>query len=291
MLRTLPALLCGLAISTTAVFADPPIPFPDALVDPAFLVTRTWKADEGLDSVTRNWLPYTGEQGFEDRTVTRRSQVTLLGRPFDAEYRVLTADSLLEIVFIGNRFDELFCSELFDWASKHLGKPSTKLDRSKDALESVHIEADWTIGEGRVQISCAGVKIGDGSMPGLAMLVYRHQSHLRRLVDFVYIECSSTKRYVGKLSGSSTEDEAALTFIVDPNSSKILRRDKRPFLDTRKFTDEQIVASIQDEKRSDYFVLDRVTGNYQWQTRLKNDKNTGLDRWGKCLRIDPGKKF
>jgi hypothetical protein len=272
-------------------------PFPEVLFQRQFLTARSWKADEALDFATRNWPTYAEKQGFEDKTVLRRTTVNVLGSPFTAEFRVFKYDATQEVAVFGRDYGEAFCSTLFDWAIKNLGEPAKILEWTEtSAVRTVtntwsEKDADWAIGQGRVRIGCSGLKIGDGYVPALSTLIYRHQAQLKPLEDLVYIECSSTQKYVGKLSERSTEESAPLSFIVDPNRQKILRRDRSPFLETTTFSGEEILASKEQEKGTNTFRLDRITGGYQWTTRLKGDTSTGMDRWGKCVRIEPGKKF
>ena len=292
--------LVALAAWSADIAAESTQPFPEVFVERGFLTGRSWKGDEEIDLATRNWPAFTDKQGFDDKTVLRKATVSVLGRRLTAEYRVFKADSTQEVVFVGSEYDEGFCSALFEWAVKNLGKPAKILEWSSSKPSKPvspwtetwsEKEADWAVGDGRVQIGCSGLKIADGYVPALSILVYRHQAQLKPLEDLVYIECSSTGKYVGRLANRSTEESAPLSLIVDPNHHQILRRDRSAFLETKKFTDEEILASKEEEKSTMSFRLDRIAGSYYWAIRLKDDKSTGLDRWGKCTRIEPGKKF
>lgn len=66
--------------------------------------------------------------------------------------------------------------------------------------------------------------------------------------------------------------------------------DKSLFGTTETFTDEEIIAVREDEKVVDRIRIDRVTANYRRTIRLKNGRG-GLDQWGTCVRVAPGKKF
>jgi len=274
-----------------------PLPFPAVFVDRGFLIGRSWKGDEEIERVMQNWPAYNDKQGFDDKTVLRRVTVSILGRPFDAEYRVFKNDSTQEVAVFGSDFGEDFCSALFDWAMKNLGKPAKVLEWSNSRSVRTWTEtwsqkdADWAVGTGRIQIACAGLKIADEYVPALSTLIYRHETQLKPLEDLVHITCSSTKKYVGRFVERSLEESAPLNLILDPNHSKILRRDRTAFLETKKFTDEEILASKEDPKGTMLFRLDRIAGSYHWTIRLKDDKSTGIDQWGNCTRIEPGKKF
>jgi hypothetical protein len=128
-------------------------------------------------------------------------------------------------------------------------------------------------------------------IPIFAALRYDHKDHLEALEDLIYIECSVTKKYVGSISSGTTIEDPPLILIIDPNNKELLARNKGSFLKTTKYTDEEILASKEDQKGRAEFQLDRVTGNYKWILRLKPNGNNGIDFWGKCSRVDPGRKF
>jgi len=269
--------------------------FPQALSDPKFLSNLTWKSDKGIEALVKDWPPYTEDQGFDDKTVLSSTEITILGTTFAAEYRVFKEDSLSEIVLVDkSAFSEKFCPSFIDWVTERLGKPNKVLDRSifgkTNSLND--FAADWLLGQTRVQLNCFGTTRDGKYISGSAILAYRHKDRLKALEDLIYIECSSTIRYTGSLfAGRPTEDGAPLTLIIDPNSERLLRRDKSSFLETTKYTDEAILASEENEKGKQDFQLDRVTGNYQLNLRLKRYPGTAMTQWGKCTRIDAAKRF
>jgi hypothetical protein len=262
---------------------------PPQLLDPGFLAARSWSKDPTLDALTADWPSYSGRQGFEDATITKETVLSVLGRRFRAQYRVSKTDGFVEIIAVhAEDFDEKFCVELFGVASKRLGKPATILDRSSGSRADgfVSTEADWSIGVGRIQFSCAGARVGGAFVPAISVLAYRHQSRLKALEEFVYVECSVTRRFFGNVAERPAETRPPLTFIIDPNREELLTRNKASFLDTRVFEQDRIVAGKEDEKATQSFVFDRVTGNYRWESRMKHDVKTGIELWGKCVRVE-----
>jgi hypothetical protein len=227
--------------------------------------------------------------------VLNKTEVTVLGTTFTAEYRVVNADSFSEIIVSHkSKLGEDFCPAFVEWATKRLGKPDKTLDRSTSAKDGSwnRVTADWLLGQSRVQLNCAGAVMYGGYIPAVAILVYRHKDRLNGLEDLVYIECSLTKKYLGPLfADRPTEEGAPLTLIIDPNDQRLLRRDKSAFLETNKYTDQEILAAEENDKTQSRFRLDRLTGNYQWNIRLKQDGRNGLDQWGKCTRVDPSRKL
>lgn len=295
MMKILHVIIAGSILIWTSIVPAQTNPLPEALLDSQFLRSCTWKEDKGIQGIVRNWPSYTEKQGFVDRTVLNEVQVTILGISFKAEYRVFIKDSLAEIVVYSNKHGEGFCAEFLGWATKHLGKPDKILDRSRlrrDRDGFQNVETDWLLGQSRVQMNCAGTILYGEYIPLFAILIYRHKDELKALEDFIYIECSSTKKFVGPLFKDQLQEEAPpVTMIIDPNRGELLRRDKSTYFKTTKYTDEEILASTEEEGSKSDFRLDRMTGNYQLEIRLKPDSRNGINQWGKCLRVDPGRKF
>jgi hypothetical protein len=266
--------------------------FPVALSDPGFLSSRTWNGDKVLEAMVQKWPVYNGEQGFPDETVLHSVQIVLLGSTLTAQYRVSKTDSLTVIVVQGEQPGDA-CPTFVGWATTRLGKFSKVIDLSIQGQENAfaNVKADWLLGQTRVRLTCFAVKAYGEWIPGLVALQYAHKDTLPAFEDLVYIECTSTKKYVGNLTNPRVEETAPLTFIIDPNARMLLRRDGLAFLETKKYSDEEIVAARDDEKGNTIFKLDRVTGGYQSTIRLKGDSRTGIDQWGKCTRIDPGRRF
>ena len=292
MPRSLVGVVCCILACTSVAFAQPQ-PLPEALSDPQFLSSRSWKGDKGLEAVVRNWPAYTEKQGFDDKTVLNRAEVTVLGSTFEAEYRVFKTDSLAEIVLLGDEPGD-FCPTFLAWATKRLGSANKVIDLSnlgqQDAWASV--TADWLFGQTRVQLSCAGAKLySKWIRPGLVVLMYRHKDQLKALEDLIYIECSATRKVVGRLADGRTEEAEPLTLIIDPNNRRVIRSDKSAFLKTDNYTDDEILASYEEKSAKGEFRLNRVTGHYRWNVRMKEDSRNGVDQWGKCSRADPSRKF
>jgi hypothetical protein len=286
-------IVCSILIWASIISAQPNL-LPEALLDPQFLRSCTWKVDKRIQEIVSNWQGYTEKQEFVDKTVLNKVQVTVLGITFTAEYRVFITDSLAEIVlFSGSDYGEDFCPAFLGWATKHLGKPDKIIDRSSLGRDSSFndVTADWLLGQSRVQLGCSGTNIHGKFIPIIASLVYSHKDRLKALEDLIYIECSLTTKYVGSLSARKMEEGPPLTLIIDSNRRELLKRNKLLFLKTTKYTDEEILASTEDEKGKQDFRLDRVTGNYEWIIRLKPNSRDGADCWGKCLRVDPGRRF
>lgn len=278
----------------TSIISAQPNLLPEALLDPQFLRSCTWKEDKGIQEIVKKWPSYTEKQGFSDKTVLNQTQVTILGITFRAEYRVFNTDSLAEItLWHENEYGEDFCPTFLELVTKRLGKPDKIIDQSSSAKDSsfYNVTADWLLGQSRVQLWCSGMTLDGKFIPVLAVLRYDHKDHLKALEDLIYIECSVTRKFVGSISSETTEERPPLILIIDPNGKKLLSRDKSSFLKTTKYTDEEILASKEDEKGKADFQLDRVTGNYKWIFRLKPNSSDGMDSWGKCSRVDPGRKF
>jgi hypothetical protein len=278
----------------TSIISAQPNLLPEALLDPQFLRGCTWKEDKRIQEIVRNWPSYTEKQGFPDKTVFNKEQVTILGIKFTAEYRVFNTDSLAEIVLLHEQnYGEEFCPAFLELATKRLGKPDKIIDRSSLQKDGsfYNVTADWLLGQSRVQLMCCGMTSDGEFIPVLAALRYDHKDHLKALEDLIYIECSVTKKFIGSISSGTTEEGPPLILIIDPNNKQLLGRDKGSFLKTTKYTDEEILASKEDQKGKADFRLDRVTGNYKWIFRLKPNSRDGIDSWGKCSRVDPGRRF
>jgi len=278
----------------TSIISAQPNLLPEALLDPQFLRGCTWKEDKRIQEIVRNWPSYTEKQGFPDKTVLNKEQVTIMGIIFRAEYRVFNTDSLAEIVLISaSDYGEDFCPAFLELATKHLGKPDKIIDRASLEKDGgfYNVTTDWLFGQSRVQLKCSGMTLNGKFIPIFAALRCDHKDHLKALEDLIYIECSVTKKFVGSVSSGTTEEGQPLILIIDPNSEELLGRDKGSFLKTTKYTDEEILASKEDQKGKADFRLDRVTGNYKWIFRLKPNSRNGMDSWGKCSRVDPGRRF
>jgi hypothetical protein len=269
-----------------------------ALTDPAFLTSRTWKSDPGLDKAVSDWPLYDGKQEFEDKTVLRRVEFQVAGVVFEAQYRVFLKDPFAEIVLLsGGKFDESFCVRFSEWTKPMFGVPAKVIDMSLPPRKDeayIQLEADWLLGATRIQFFCAGARIGDSFVPGAAYLLYSHQTMLKALEDLIYIECSSTTKYVGRLAGErgTTEEDVPTRFMINPNDNSVRGWDKEPIKGKmQRYSDEEIVTTWSDKKYSSVLRLDRRAGSYLIQTRLKGDERSGLDRWGKCSRTTSEKKF
>ncbi len=292
MLRAVFGVVCCIVAWISVAFAQAQT-ISQALSDPQFVRTWTWKAGGSLETMLRDWPAYTGRQEFDDKTVVSSAQMTILGNAFTTEYRVFSNNSQAELAIYSDSHSEDFCPAFLGWVSKRLGRPSKIVDLSKIGRESgfADVTADWLLGQTRVQLSCFEAKVHNRYIPGLAVLLYRRKDRLKVLEDLAYIDCSSTKKYVGFLADRRTEETVLLRLIIDPNRGLLLWPDTLPFLETRKYTDKEILASIEDEKVRHDFRLDRMTGSYQWNVRVKEDSRTGVDQWGNCSQVDPPGMF
>lgn len=278
----------------TSIISAQPNLLPEALLDPQFLRSCTWKEDKQIQEIVKNWPSYTEKQGFSDKIVLNEGQVVLLGIKFTAEYRVFNSDSLAEIVLLSHQnYGEEFCPAFRELATKHLGKPDKIIDRTNLEKDGYlyDVTTDWLFGQSRVQLKCSGMTLNGEFIPIFAALRYDHKDHLKALEDLIYIECSVTRKFVGSLSTETTKERPPLILIIDPNNKQLLGRNKGSFLKTTKYTDEEILASKEDQKAKADFRLDRVAGNYEWILRFKPNSHDGMDSWGKCSRVEPGKKF
>ncbi len=128
-------------------------------------------------------------------------------------------------------------------------------------------------------------------MPMAATIAYRQKDSLRVPIDLAYLECSSSTKTVGLDPPKPAEQEAPITLIIDPFKKALLNRNKVYFGKITKYSEEEITSSMDNDKSSGVFRLDRITGNYLWTARSKVDSRLGFDRWGKCSTISPEKKF
>jgi hypothetical protein len=187
------------------------------------------------------------------------------------------------------------CASFLTWVTKKFGKPSTMVDMSRPGKQESWVEwtADWSFGQTRVQATCGGLQMGsDTFVPALVALMYRHHTMLAAVQDLIYVECSATRKFVGSLDqGKAPEQGAPWTLIVDPNSRRLLRHNKSPFSKTERYSDEEIVATDSNENASMNIQLNRITGSFSAQTRLKKEPRAGSDTWGKCERASGEKKF
>jgi hypothetical protein len=72
----------------------------------------------------------------------------------------------------------------------------------------------------------------------------------------------------------------------------LLRNDRSRYFETKKFDDNEIVASKDDETVTSTIRIDRVSGSYLWNITDKRARPTIRGEiWGKCSVVEPGKKF
>ncbi len=264
--------------------------FPESLRDPTFLRHLTWLADKRIESVVAGWPEYSGAQGFQDKIVHRHTRIRILESLFDAEYRTYKTKADGEIVMYGGAGEVTAdCDALSTWVEQVFGRPEKVVDLGMPN-RLADKSADWLFGETRVQFVCGGVWIEREFIPAAVALRYNRRDRLAALEDPIQLECSSQERYVGGISDKTVRDGPPVVFILDPNWHRVLRANKSPFGKTEKFTDGEIVAAQEDEKAVSRIRFDRVTGSYLLSIRLKAGSG-GLEKWGKCVRVDPGKKF
>lgn len=286
------------------VSAQEPKVLPRILTDPTLLASRTWKSDTGLEKAVSDWPLYEGKQEFDDKTVVRRGQVQVAGVVLEADYRIRVKDSYAEVVLIGpadknggpaDKFDAPMCIRFSEWTAPMLGVPSKVIDLSSPVEKDnaiLDIDADWLLGETRVKLSCSGVKLDGKFLSGVVMVTYGHHTMQKALEDLIYIECSSTRKFVGRSAeGRGATEEAPVRFMINPNDGTVRRWDKSTIGKTQRYSDEDIVTTWGNEERSFQLRLDRRAGSYLLEIRRKNDPRTGLDTWGKCARTTPDKKF
>jgi hypothetical protein len=270
--------------------------FPEPLGSPQFLASQTWKPSSDIDKIVANWSPYTGEQGFSDRTILKATRLELPGGIFEAEYRVDKNDPFVEILISAGAQDyKSDCSHFRALVTGYFGEPTKLIDRSKPGKENSWVEwdADWLFGQTRVRASCAGLMMGDNFITGIALILYRHHTMLKALEDFVYVECSvKQQQYVGSMARGNTPPQMRpFTLLIDPNRQTLLRQDKSAFSKVERYSDEEIVVTNESETGVVTLRLDRMTGGVSMQTRLKKDASSGTDGWGKCERVSGEKKF
>jgi hypothetical protein len=265
---------------------------PEVLTNPQWLSSRTWKLDEGLESLVRNWPAYGEKQQFEEKTILKRARLKVLGATFDAEYRVFKKDQVAEIALHGNEFGQRFCSAFLDRSAERLGRPFKLFDLSRGPEQSyVEIRAEWLFGETRVQFLCTGTTFSAKFIPLLATIVYRQKDSPRAPIDLVYLECSaSTKKDVGPDPPKPAEQEAPIILIIDTFREALLDQNKVYLGKTTKYSEEEITVSLETGKSTGVFRLDRITGNYLWTARVKADSRLGLETSGKCSAIAPEKR-
>src|SRR6185503_2735104 len=100
---------------------------------------------------------------------------------------------------------------------------------------------------GRVYLICAGLQIGDTYAAVSPVLMYRHKDKQKALQDLVYIECTYKRRIIGVDGIGPVEERPPVHFIIDPNHNRLLRNDRSRYFETKKFDDNEIVASKDDE--------------------------------------------
>ena len=278
-----------LAIFPSMILAQTAQEFPQNLLNRSFLETRTWKRDSALELISTAWPNFEGEQGFEDKTVVRTTQVRLLDVIFQAEYRLFKREPVAEIIFLGHDFREGFCSQSLEWLGGYYGKPRKTIDLSTPNFLTV--ESEWLLGETRIKLQCVGAKLYEKFIPGVAVLVYRHKDWLPELKDLVYINCSGSRKFVGNFADGKVEQDSPWNLIIDPNGKRVLKRSKESLGKVTKYTDEEIIVSWEMKDNNQVLLLDRLTGTYRHQFRLKEDARTGIDGWGECSKIASEQKF
>jgi hypothetical protein len=287
------AILC-LDVSLLHAAADDAQPFPKDLIDPAFLRQLTWRADKRLENAVAGWPAYSGDQGFQGKISLRQAHVRILGSLFEAEYLTYKMTGDAEILINYDQLNAGFdaapdCGAMLTWVERALGLPKKVVDLSTP--RGLDLMADWLFGETRVQFGCSGVWLygRDRLLPASVSLRYNHRDRLAVLEEPFHLECSSQAKYVG-LPDKTVSEEAPLILIVDPNHKRLLLADRSNFGETETFTDEEIIAVREDEEGKSLIRINRVTANYRRIILLKSG-SVGIDQWGTCVRVAPGKKF
>ena len=292
--------LCCLDVSTlsAAPQTEKFPPFPKELRDPAFLRQLTWRTDSGLENVVAGWRMFSDQQSSDgDLIIQRFTGVRILESEFVATYGTSRAKGDAEIV-VERRGDTVTdgCDALFTWAKGALGQPEKSVDHSTP--QEAIILADWLFGQTRMRFECFGGWI-EAHAPNTVTLIvdltYRHQERLPALEDPIRLECSAQERWTSG-DDQTVRERPPIGFIIEPNSKEILRgSDNSPFGKTEKFTDEEIVAGFETETGVIRIRIDRVTADYLITKRppLTDPFKDlpGLETWGKCVPVAPGKKF
>ena len=268
----------------------PPLPPPDVFLDPTFLASRSWKADQKIEEAVREWAMYSGEQGFEEKSVRRRTEVEILGVTFEARYLIFKEGEIAEIAFLSTNHPENFCVKLSEWTQKKFGAPGHLIDTSTPSY--IDIQADWLFNEVRVRLICGELNSYGKHIPILATIIYRQKDYLEGLKDLIYIECSASRRTLNVESKKIEEPTTAppTMWIIDPNGKRLLRGNRSNFGKTDLYSEEEVVASDKNKESVLEIRINRLTGNYLTKVKL-NDSSNGLEEWGLCSRIEPGKKF
>jgi hypothetical protein len=267
----------------------------DALLDPTFLASLSWKADQKIEEIVHTWPSYSGEQGFEDKLVRRQAEVEILGVKFKADYRVYKEADEAEVVFLSNTQPGNFFPKFYEWTQTKFCNSSHFIDRSTLSPDDPFrdISADWLFNAVRVQMSCGEAMVYKEYIPIMAAIRYSHKDHLEGLKTLIHIECRASRKthtFQGKKSEEPVIDPPK-TWIIDPDRKTLLHVSKRAFGKTELYSDEVIVASKQVNEGTVEFRINRFTGNYLMKGKVKKDSDDSFEEWGTCSKIEPRQKF
>jgi hypothetical protein len=267
-------------------------PLPKELRDPAFLRQLTWRADGELDNVVAGWLEDSGKTLRGDSIIQRFAVIRILESDFLATYAVRNIKGDAEVVIDSDNHNNKMadCNALFTWAKGAFGQPEKAVDLS--IMSSIaNLEADWLFADTRVRLLCSGVWIEHKFTPAVVFLRYNHREHFAALEDPIQLECSSQISSDG--DDKTVREAPPVGFIIDLNDKRLLWADNKfPVGKTVKFSDEEIVADLANGSQmlKDQIRVDRVTASFVRTVSIEGG-GSGTQRWGKCVRVAPGKKF
>src|SRR5579863_2515574 len=283
------AFLCSLLATVSFPHAQEVANFPTELSSTDFLNNLTWKSDDNLNQIIASWPKFSGPQGFQDKSVEKRTTVKLLGGDFMAEYRVFHKDNASELVFFSDeQFPREFCGESLNWATGKFGQPEGLADIQTET--AVKIRGSWRLGNTRVRLVCIGYQGEMKFISGLAILAFAPLHYSIPVENLAYIECSGTQRNFAGASDLGQRDGTPFSLIIDSNEKVLLKRDGLPFLQTDQFSQDEIKASEKIKTVELNFALDRITGSYKYDVIFENQSGRSEEH-GKCSKVDKARKF
>lgn len=294
------AILAGVAVYYAAPFDQ------GALLSRSTFRSLEWGNERAVHRITADWPEFTGDQSgenaLENRTVLKETKEIIGPFLFDASLRRLHDSGRHEISYHislnNNDFDATpdnfeFCNRYKKQLVDALGEPVKHINLSKGDISTdyatINQDTQWDIGETRIVLNCFAMKVYDGYIP-LKFIHIGDQRDVAALQDPIFLTCDHQYKFVGQIRDKGVEQDIPINIMINPNT-KSISSSTHNLGKTVSYDDRKIVSKNETDSLNTVFVLDRVMGNYTWQTRLKEDEDTGANRWGECRHVESDHKF
>ena len=260
-----------------------------------------WHDKTAIERITGNWWPFTGEQGFEDRTILKKRDFILLGVSFSATLRLYKESNAYEILLettTEERPAPKKFNELQTFFREKLGPPSKAIDLSDEidkGFAKVYILIDWICGPTRIRLEVFSQSMyGKWISPVPCTVTISGRADTEDLQDLIILQFEATEeKPLGFGKDAKASKLRPFILIVDLNSKMLFRRDKGYIGRVVQSNEDFIVAEWENKDATNRLEIDRRLGTFSWRIRSKERKDYGADIFGTCNRMEaiPEKRF